>query len=284
MNNGYNKALEYISVLNRIQKKLSTYEYLIIIKNLYFTNNIFYYLLSILFRSIHLISFCLDFGNINNNNKNYIGQYLKNFTWIGLFRQFNISYRSYMIIFLLLLIIFILNIILIEYSLYKIKKFKNTNKLNIPNKIQIIIDHILFLFFPFIIEFFSFIYYICFFPSKFIIISENSYTPEKIMALIISAIIIVFYNIENYINMICSNKVFVASIYEANSNLKEEKRNSNNRPVQYKYSIIDIFIFTFLQNLVIVIPLERYFNKRHKMIFKIIVSLILLLAVFIFFF
>ena len=283
MNNGYDRTLKYINVLNRIQKKLSTYEDLLIIKNLYLTNNIFYYLLCILFRSIHLISFCLDFGNITINNKKYIGQNLKNFTCFGFFQQFKISYRNYMIIFLLLLIIFILKIIIIEYSLFKIKKFKNTNKWNIPNKFQIIFEHIHFLFFPFIIEYLSFIYYMCFFPSKFIIFSENKFTTEKIFALILSTIIIVFYNLENYFNIICSNKVYTASIYEINSYLKEEKRN-NNRPVQYKYSFIDIFIFVFLQNLVIVIPLERYLKKRNKMIIKIIVSIIILLIVFILFF
>ena len=79
MNNEYDDALKYINVLNRIKKQLSTYEDLLIIKNIYTTNNIFYYLLCILFRSIHLISFCLDFGNITIRRKIFIGQYLKNF-------------------------------------------------------------------------------------------------------------------------------------------------------------------------------------------------------------
>ena len=283
MDNVYDRTLKYINILNRIQKSISTYEGLLIIKNLHFTNNTFFYFLCILFRSIHLISFCLDYTNITNNNNKSIKQYITNFTCFNLFQHINISFRHYIIILLLILIISIIKVIIIEYSLYKFKEFKKTNIWNIPNKFQIILDHILFLLFPFIIEFLSFIYYICFFPSKFIIKSENVYTPGKILALILSTILIIFYNIENYINMICSNKVFITSIYEANSNLKEEKV-KNNRPVKYRYSTSDIFIFIFLQNFVIFLPLEKYLNTKNKLIFKIIVSIIILLIIFIFFF
>ena len=282
MNNVYDKTLKYINILNKIKKNISTYECMLLIKNLYFTSNTFYYFLCILFRSIHLISFCLDYDNIMNNNKSF-KQYIKKFTCFSLFQQINISYRNYIIIFLLIFIIFIIKIIIIEYNWYKFKEFKNTGIWNMANKFQIIIDHIIFLLFPFIIEFLSFIFYICFFPSKFIIKSENTYTPVKILALILSPIFIIFYNIENYINMICSNKAFITSIYESNSNLKEGKI-KNNHPVKYKYSKVDIFIFILLQNLVIFLPLEKCINIKNKMIFKIIVSIFILLIVFIFFF
>ena len=283
MENGYDRTIKYINILNKMQKRISTYEGFLIIKNLYFTNNTFYYFLCILFRFIHLISFCLNFDYNEDNNQQSIRQNIKKLSCFSLFQQLKISYRNYMVIYLLILIIFIMKVIIIEYNLYKFKQFKNTNKWNIPNKFQIIIDHILFLLFPFIIEFLSFIYYICFFPSEFIIKSEDIYTPEKILALILSTILIIFYNIENYINIICSNKVFITSIYEANSNLKLEKVR-NNRPVKYRYSSSDIFIFILLQNFVIFLPLEKYLNLKNKMIFKIIISLIIILMVFIFFF
>ena len=55
MENLFDKKLAYSNILNRINKKYLSYEGLILLKKLYFTDNIFYYYICILIRYIHLM-------------------------------------------------------------------------------------------------------------------------------------------------------------------------------------------------------------------------------------
>ena len=74
--------------------------------------------------------------------------------------------------------------IAINYNyLKKLGNYKNTYKWPFPTKYQIIIDHINFLLFPFIIEYLSFSYYIYFYPKTFIIRLND--TNEKYLLIII---------------------------------------------------------------------------------------------------
>ena len=79
------KNSKYVNVLKRIRKKSSTYEGFLLIKKHYLTNNLFYYVLCILFHFIHLISISGNFSNIfikkNKSNSfqelfNYIYNYI----------------------------------------------------------------------------------------------------------------------------------------------------------------------------------------------------------------
>jgi hypothetical protein len=90
-------------------------------------------------------------------------------TCFKLAQHFNLSYKIYFIIILIILIFFLFNLKLTLNIILDLYKIKSTYKWPIPKKYQIIIDHVNFLLFPFIIEFLSFSYYMYFFPDKFII-------------------------------------------------------------------------------------------------------------------
>ena len=274
MNDNY-KNSKYINLLNRIPKKFPFYIAFIIVKNQYFTDNKLYYFFCILFRLIHIISFCGDYHSYFIKHKNFASfkRNINLFTCHKIFSKIIISYEVYILIIIIILILFIIRKILIYFSF---KNYYNYN--NIVNTYLIVIDHILFLFFPFIIEYLSFIYYIYFFSDKFIInIDINKNISLIILIGIINSFLIINYNVENYINIIYSNKYYSISFFDIYSNQKNKKF-KNNKAISYKLPNTNIYILIFLQNFVLFIPLENYFkNNLSKIYFKALVSIILFL-------
>ena len=279
MSNLFNKKSKYINIFNRIQKKIATYEGIFMIKKLYFTNNIIYYFLCILSRFIYLISFSGDYTSsfLNKNNiLNNFHQYVKSLTCFNLVQKVNFSSQKYYILNLIIAIFFIIRIINYLYYIKMILNYKNNKKWPIPTEFHIIMDHIVFLFFPFIIEYLSFSYYIYFFPSKFIIKLNNTKMLAFIF-IIINTILIVGYNIENYIDIICSNKIYTISFSDAYSNVFEKKK--IRKSFSFRCSDLTLYIYTFLQNFVLFLPIENYLDRNYQIIFRIIISLILLFTI-----
>ena len=283
MDNLYDKKYIYFNLFNRIQKKYSSYEGLLIMKNQYFTNNIFYYFLSLFFRFIHLIIFCGDYYNALNESNMPFKQYIKIFTCYKLLQQFHITFRIYVILDLIIIIFFIIRIIIIIYTFKRFNNYKYSNKWPLPNNLQIILDHLLIILFPFINEYLSFIYYLYFCPNNFIFKSEISNKIGLILIGILNAILIIENNIENFFNIICSNKIFTTTIFEIYSNLKLNSI-KNNKPITYKFQNLIIIIVIFLQNFVLILNLENFLNFYYKIIFKAIISIALLLNIFFIFF
>ena len=292
MDNIIDKRSQYINILNRIQKRFSSYEGLLLIKKQYFTDNIFYYFLCLLFRFIHLISFSIGFNNIISgfsrssrfNLSIPISQYLKMITCHNLAKQFGISFQTYKYS-IFIILIFLIFRVLSFYNILKHLHKHNENQTKdyiIPNKYQIIMDHIIFLLFPYIIEYLSFIYYIYYFPSLFVISVESSNAMLIFVLIIINTILIIEYNLENYINFVCVNRIYTIIIYDAYINVKEKKENYI-KPIAYKSSNIIIFIYIILQNFVIFLPMENYINYTFITYFKIVVGIIILLIILILF-
>ena len=284
MSDAYNKKSRYYNILSRIQKKYSSYEGLFIIKKQYLTNNSFYYFLCIFFRFIHIISMSGDYEYTflkGRSTINKIQNYLRKLTCYNLVQQYDLSYKMYLIIISIIFIVFLINMKLTSNIIINLRKYKLTYKWPLPKKYQIIIDHINFLLFPFIIEFLSFSYYIYFFPDKFIIKYDT--TNNKILMIIIMVIntfLIIVYNIDNYIDMVCSNRLFTITIYDANSYAKENKVKKNKmKPIAYRCSNLFFYILIFFQNFVIFSMIENYINRRFGLIYKIIISIILLLTI-----
>ena len=285
MSDAYNKKSKYYNILNRIQKKYSIYEGLFIIKKQYLTNNSFYYFLCVFFRFIYIISLSGDYESTFRKRRGRIysiQSYLRKLTCFGLAQQFNLSYKIYFIIVLIILIFFLFNLKLTLNIIVNLYKYKSTYEWPIPKKYQIIIDHINFLLFPFIIEFLSFSYYMYFFPNKFII--KYDIENQKIILIffmVINTFLIIAYNIDNYISIVCSNRIYTITIFEANSYTKENSEKKNNKPISYRPSNLLFYILIFLQNLVIFSMIENYINTRYKLIYKIIISIILFLSLMI---
>jgi len=284
MSDVYNNKSKYYNILNRIQKKYSIYEGFFIIKKQYLTNNRLYYFLCIFFRFIYIISLSGDYESSFRRGKsriNSIQNYSRKLTFFNLSQQFNLSYKMYFIIVLIILAFFLINLTQTLNIIINLRKYKSTYKWPLPNKFQIIIDHVNFLLFPFIIEFLSFSYYMYFFPDKFVIKYDiKNHKIILILFMIINTILIIAYNIDNYIDIICSNRLFTITIFDADSYAKENKvKKSNIKPIAYRSSNLFFYILVFLQNLVILAIFENYINDRYKLTYKIIISIILLLNI-----
>ena len=284
MSDVYNKSSKYYNILSRIQKKYSIYEGLFIIKKQYLTNNSFYYFLCIFFRFIYIISISGDYEftfRRGYSRINTIQNYLRKLTCFNLVHQFNLSYKMYFIIVSIIFVFLLINLKLNSNIIVGLQKYKSTNKWPLPKKYQIIIEHVNLLLFPFIIEFLSFSYYMYFFPDKFIIKCDiKNQKLLLIFFMIINTFLIIAYNLDNYIDIVCSNRLFTITIYEADSYAKENKVKKNKiKPIAYRCSNIFFYILIFLQNFEIFSMIENYINDRLSLITKIIISIILLLAI-----
>ena len=281
---------KYIDLLNRIQKKCSSYEGLLLIKKQYFTNNIFYYIACIFFHFIHLISISGNYSgysgqtmssNIRINRIKSFQEYLKLLTCYNLVEQWNFSFLVYGIIIAIILILYIIRIIENLYILKSMNNYKKTNKWPLPNKFLIITDHFIFLFFPYIVEYLSFSYYMYFFPEKFIIKINDKDTISLFILIIINTILIVLLNIDNYIAIISCNKIFTTSLFDAYSHIYKNKINKTNYKISYKCSNFTIYVLIFFQNLIVFSSLDKFINRLYIRIFKIIISLIILFGILI---
>ena len=164
MENLFDKKLAYSNILNRISKKRLAYEGLILLKKLYFTDNIFYYYICILIHFIHLMILSGNFSEkliADNNNKSF-QHYLKVLTCYKLIESLNISIQDFFTINLIVYALYIFKIMLDLHTIKKTIKYKYNKKCSLPYKFKNIVDHLLFLFFPYIIEYLSFSYYIFF--------------------------------------------------------------------------------------------------------------------------
>ena len=157
-NNKYNK---YIKVLSRLGKEFSPYEGLLIMIRSYSINNIYYYIFCIVFRTLFLImisgNYIHPFLHINSQ---VIQDSSKIFSLHYVFKNFTLSYFDYLKICVVLYSLFIIRLCMIIYIIKLFSEHKYGNTFPIPFKYHIIIDHLIFLFFPFLLEFLVVPYYI----------------------------------------------------------------------------------------------------------------------------
>jgi len=281
MNVSLDKNSQYNNILSRIQKKNITFEGIFILKKMYLTNNIIYYFLCVLFRFIHLASFTGNYIEQLSERENSIKsfqEYLKLLTCSNLVQQFQFSFEMYRMIVYLILLLFFLRLVIILYQIKQFKSYKNTHKWPIPNIYQIVIEHIVFLLFPYIIEFLSFPYYMYFFSNKFVINAKGISKTVLMIIIVINTLLIIGYNIDNYINFICSNKIYTITLIDAYKNSK-----NHSKLIAYKCSNLFIYILTFFQNFVLFVTLENYLKNKYLIIFKIVASVVELLSIFILF-
>ena len=282
----YNKNYKYNDILIPIKSNLSFYEEFLITIKEYFTNNIIFFILCVISRLIPIISFSCDYSSIfahSNNSKIFIN-ILKKLTLYHFFDNFHISYKEYIIINLLIYFSFFIRFVIYYKLINKMKNFKSTNKWPLTNKFRIISDHIVFLLFPYILEFISFSYYIFFFPNKFIININNKDRTFFFAIMAINTFLIICYNQINYMHIFCSNKIFTMTIFETYSKSKDGKNAKNKHIISFKCSNFIFYIFIFIQNIHLIFPIENYINEnKYKIIFKAVLNIILLLIILIIF-
>ena len=285
MNDLNNLKKEYFSILNRIEKKNFLFEGLLITFKQYFTNNTFYYCLSIINR---FIPFILLSGNYfdafkENYKSTSILRYLKLFTLHSIAKYTNFSYTFYISLNTLIYISFLITIVIYLLTLKDFNDYKYTDKFPIPNLYRVINDHLIFLFFPGLIEFLSFSYYFLFFPNDFIIKFKGG-NVALYTIIIINTLLIIMYNIINLICLIASNKVYTTTLIESYLKITSENYVVGKKPILYRFSKFEIIIAIIIHNMALFTPIEQYLNHYNKIIFKIVTSIILLLIIMFYFF
>ena len=274
---------EYNDILNRLEKRFNYYDGFYITIKQYFTNNTFYYFICLIFRLIPLILLSGHYSNIfneNNNNLYSFQNYVKLLTCYNLVKYLQISYRFYIITNILIYISFSIREIAYILEFKEFKNFMHTNKWPLPNIYRIISDHFIFLLYPYIIEYLSFSYYILIFPNKFII-NLNEKNSSLYGIIVINTLLIIQYNIIDFNYLICINRIYTTTLYEANQTIINENNKINNKPVKFRVSKFAFFIYIGFQNLVLFQTLENYLNVRQNMIFKLVISIIIIICILI---
>ena len=182
---------------------------------------------------------------------------------------------------MLLLILFLIRMLLHFNIVRNLKSYKYIHKWPIPSKYQIILDHVIFLIFPYIIEFLSFSFYILIFPDQFIIKYNNNNKILLFVIIALNTLLILVYNVNNYIFIECSNKIFTTNEFEALSRKKNEKLFKNKKCL-FRHSDIISYIYIIFQNFIIIQTLDNYLRNQKKIYYKIIVSAILIFLILIF--
>ena len=276
---------EYIDILNRLKKKLNYSDGFIISIKQYFTNNTFYYFVCLIFRFIPLILLSGHYSNIfngnnNNNNLNSFQNYAKLLTCHNLVKYLQISCKFYITINILIYILFFIREIANIFEIKEFINYKYSNKWPIPSIYIIISDHFIFLLYPYIIEYLSFSNYILIFPNKFVI-NSNGKNSSLYAINVINDLLIIYYNIIDYKYLICTNRIYTTTLYEANQKIINEKNKIKSSPIKYRIPKLVFFIFIGFQNLVLFQSLENYLNTHQNMIFKLVISITIIICILI---
>ena len=257
-----NEKYKYGLTMLRMHKKADKGILFLLIFKLYAYNFYFVHILFIIISSMGLLILCNDF--IPNYKKYiYFSNWLRNLTPHYLVKKLHISNNSYIIICSIIFFICILRILYTIKLMYKINHFQTTKVYNIKENIFVkILNHIVYIFFSYIIEFLSYILYIEFFPNDFIIKKNNNINDilQKIFC-IINIIFIIIYNINNFFFISVTNRPYTDESY----------------PLKMKIPSSKLYIFILLQNFSLLHPLQCYFSERINNIWCVIYIIILFL-------
>ena len=154
---------KYLNLLSRLGKQFSPDEGLLIMIRSYLTKDIYYYIFCVLFRSLFLIMISGNYMHaFLHKNCQTIQDSSKIFSLHYLFKIFTVDYRTYIKICTILYVLFVIRVGLTINILNQFSSYRLTNTFPTPFKYQVIIEHLVFLFFPFLLEFLVVPYYVYF--------------------------------------------------------------------------------------------------------------------------
>lgn len=251
---------KYVQVVQHVHKNISTYVPFLLMMKIDFTENFGFFFLSYFFRFIGVLILCGDFSFTETQVREHktLSKWLRNITSFKLVDLLGIGNLGYIVVSLIIFVLFCVRIFFYGITIHKIKEKKDIESIR-PNKFQIFMDHIVFLLYPFLLEFLSFSIFILVLPDKFVI-KKTENMLLNIIVCILNIVLIVFYNINGVIYMTCVNRPLT------------DKR----IPVKYRYSDKKFYLIFMMQNLVIFESLNLYLEGTSLKIFKIIMSIFLL--------
>ena len=233
-------------------------------------HNIIINILYIIVSSMSLIILCNDFIPDFDKNK-YLSNWLRYLTPFSFVEKLQLSHFAYIIICIFIYFMCIFRLLDLFRLIYQVKYSHINEVYNIKERLIFrILNHIVYIFFSYIIEFLSFIYYIDFLPNYFVIKKNskiNRLFHESIIVL--NSIFIIIYNINNYFFILFANRPMADKSF----------------PFKMKIPKLKLFILIIFQNFSLFHPLQYYLhediNKIWRLIYSIIIFLLLLWVYFI---
>ena len=213
------------------------------------------HILFIVVSSMGLIILCNDF--IPDYQKYiYLSNWLRHLTPFLLVEKLQISNYAYIFICFIIYIICIFRLLDIFHLIYQVKHLHSTEVYNIKERLVFrILNHFVYIFFSYIIEFLSYIYYIELLPNDFVIKKDlkiNKIITKLIIAF--NSIFIIVYNINNYISISFVNLPVADKSY----------------PFKMKIPKMKFFILILFQNFGLFHPLQCYLDENTNRIWCII--------------
>jgi len=250
---------KYTQIIQHIHKKISVYVPFLLMMKVDFNENFVFFFFSYFLRFIGILIHC---GNFNVNveqvlNNKSVSNWFRYITAFSIVEASGMNNLAYVIICLIIFILFATRLILYGTTIYKINSKKNIEKIK-PYAFQKFMDQIVFLLYPFLIEFLFFSVLILALPNDFIIKRELK-VSLNIVVCIINIIMIIGYNINGIIYMTCVNRP-----------LTDKKT-----PIKYRYSNKKFYLLFLMQNLTLVQSTELYLSGNALKIFKLIIFIVL---------
>ena len=237
--------MAYNDVVKIIHDKAPSYISFVIMLKFHFTANSFFHILSFFFRFIGILILCANFSlklsEVQNKSLSY---YLRYLTTTKLLELFKITNKSYVIISFIIFFLFCCRIV--SYIIF-IKKLNRKNHMTKYDLIYFrflnIFQHLVYLLYPFLLEFLVQIIFSFIFPDTFLF-QKNQPKILNIIVVILNLILIIGYNINNYFFMKIINKPY----------------DDRNFGIKYRYSYSKFWIVFSMQNIALIQNIQLYFS------------------------
>ena len=263
--------MNHYDLLQIIHDKTPSYISLFILLKFRFARKKIFHILAFFLRFVGILilceNFCLKLSEVKDKSLSY---YLRYLTAQKLIQLTGITNKAYIIISSILLIMFLFRIIIYFLFLKRIKvKHRAQASIGVVLIYEAlnIFEHLVYLLYPFILEFLAQIIFSFIFPDTFIIKMDQ----EKIVNIIftiINAILIILYNIHNYFFMKIINNPY----------------GDEDAEIKYRYSSYKFWIIFLIQNASIIQNIQLYFKTDEQVkIFSYIYSIFFFLLFIILF-
>lgn len=245
MNKKANKGVLFYLIM-----KISIYNYLII------------HILFIIISSIGLLILSNDF-NPDYSKYKYLSNWIRLITPYSIVKTLKISHLTYIIICSVIIILCIIRNLRLLKLVLDVKNYDILENKEIKlNNLLIIINHIVYIFFSYIIEFLSFIYYIEIIPDNFVIKKDKNINEAiNILFCVLNGLFVIIYNITNFL--------FISFINRPTSD--------QSYPVRIRLPKSKLILFIFFQNFSMIHPIQIYLDKQANKIWCIIFNIFCLL-------
>ena len=244
------KDISYKELLRTVHDKIPSYISFLLMMKLDFTENVFFYLIFYFLRFLGILILCGSFTITEEDIKESktLTSYLRYLSTHEYIRQLKLTNTKYNIISSVIFVLFCFRMVLYLTVILKIQKKSENISLN---KYQIILDHLVFLLYPFILEYLAQVYFSFCFKNTYVFEQDvNKYV--NILILVLNSFLIIGYNFNNYLFLNVINRPF----------------SERDVPVRFRYSKTKFWILFLLQNVMMIQALDFYLTDQTLKIYS----------------